>query len=651
MLKTGKFISFFIFVLLLPVLAWSAVTVQSYVDRNEMGMGDTFTLTVSVSSTESVDVSEPRVPQIDGFDLVNSWTSSSTSSKLMQGPGGMQFETVRRQDFQFMLSPKKAGNLSVPAFEVVVEGKTYYTKPIVVKVSSKPTAPQNNQAQGRGRGGAMPPLDEMDEAEQIFNALLQRHGLGRQGQQLPGQGRLPEPEPQLKNLPKNANEALSIKLELDKTDVYEGEQIVAAWYIYTRGQILSLDRVKFPELKGFWKEIIEEVPSLNFTQEIINGVPYRRALLASHALFPIKAGSAVIDEYKVKASVAMPTNPYSAFGFGQAYTYNRGSERAKINVRPLPTEGKPQNFSGAVGQFDIKTSIEGDKFPVGQPFSMKVRFEGSGNAKLIELPELQLPAGIEMYDSKSDSKYFKNGKSFKEFEVLLIPRKEGHIVIPSMNFSIFDPAQRKYVSKKTDPIEITIIENTNGTQSGAGSQFLGQKEKVQEAPLQRPALISDLRAGSSAYASNLIVIWGIVFSGILAFLGFFAKHELAVRSSKTKLKDQVQTRMKKLNALNAKGEWRLVATEMINLYYLVLGQLSGQKGAVTEIQKLLEEAPPSVKREIGSELSKWIEYFQTLGFAPEEIVGRMKEPAEVAKAIAASEKLFEKAIELTESIE
>jgi hypothetical protein len=625
-IKIGKTFEkcLFLIVLLCGLAARATVTVNSLVDRNEMGMGDTLTVTVSVSSTESVDIQEPRVPSIAGFDLVNTWTSSSTSSKLMQGPRGMQFETVRRQDFNYMVTPQKAGTLSLPAFEVVVEGKTYTTKPIVIKVSAQGSGATQNP------GGF--PDEEMNEEEALFNQLLQRRAA---------------PEPSLKGLPKNQNEVLSVQLELDKTEVYEGEQIVANWYIYTRGNLLSLDRLKFPDLKGFWKEIIEEVPALNFTQEVINGIPYRKALLASHALFPIKAGFAIVDEYKIKGSVQIPTSPFGNFGFGQAYTFNRASERVKINVKPLPVEGKPQDFSGAVGQFEVRSSIEGNQFPVNQPFSLKVRFEGTGNAKLIELPPLGLPEGVEIYDTKSESKYFKNGRSYKEFEVLIIPRQEGVLKIPAMSFSMFDPQSKKYVSKSTEAIEIRIVPGSGGANVATSGAQSRSADKAERPVAKGPELPAILVSWSSSHPSKALAmnwIWVLLYSAVGAGLFFKARREFGVGNKKKDIKVEMQRRMKKVLQALENSNWRLVGTEMTNVIYFVLGELSGQGGAAQEISKLLDQAPPSLRRDFGSEFSKKIEVFQILSFAPESVVGMLKDKSVMKSHIEETEKLMLKAL-------
>ncbi len=631
--QTKSFLSIKLFFLisLLTALAHAGVIVQSQVDRNEMGLGDTLTLSVSVQSNDSVEVTEPRVPNLNGFDLVNSSSASSTSSKLVQGQGGMQFESVRRQDFNYLLTPKKQGTITIPGFEVIVDGKPYTTKPISIRVSG-----QGSGAAQAPRG--LPPQDEMDQAEEMFNQLLQRRGM-------------PAP-PTSRTLPKNTNEAFFVLCETDKTEAYEGEQIVVNWNIYTRGNILALDRLKFPDLKGFWKEIIEEVPALNFTQELVNGVPFRKALLASHALFPIKPGVSVIDEYKIKAQIQLPSDPFGTFGFGKPYTYQRSSDRIEIKVKPLPLEGKPNNFSGAVGQFDVHAQVEGNKFPVNQPFSFKVRFEGSGNAKLIELPSLGLPATIETYDTKSEAKFFKNGKSYKEFEVLLIPRQEGDITLPAMSFSVFDPQQKKYVIKNTEAIQLKIIANPNGTAgvtppvSNSGANQVMTPEKKNQLP---DILVSWQASRAGPLGSKAPWLWVLVFVVLTSVLFWKARRELAWGQKQRDLREEVNKRFKKVSGLIDAGQWREAGTEMTNSIYHVLGEVSGQGGANVEFSKLLDQSPPSLRRELGSELSRLVEISQILSFAPESVVGKLKEKPELQKSAFETEKTLLQALKLAEN--
>ncbi len=623
----------FLFSVFLTGSAWSQVSVQAVVDRNEMGMGDTLTLSVSVQSNDSIDAQEPRVPNLAGFELVNSWNSSSTSSKLVQGPRGMQFESVRRQDFNYMLTPKRDGQLTIPGFEVVVDGKTYTTKPISIRVLA-----HGSGAAQMPRG--LPQMDELDEAEEMFNQLLQRRGGGAM------------PKPSVKNIPVNPNEAFFIMADVDKTEVFEGEQILVNWYIYTRGNILSLDRLKFPDLKGFWKEIIEEVPSLNFTQEVLNGIPYRKALLASHALFPIKPGTSIIDEYKIKAQVQVPTGAFGSFGFGKPYSFQRASERIQVKVKPLPIEGKPSDFSGAVGQFDVRATIEGNQFPANQPFSLKVRFEGSGNAKLIELPSLGLPSIVEIYDTKADSKFFKNGKSYKEFEILLIPRQQGDLTIPAMNFSVFDPVAKRYVSHKTEAIPVKIVAGSAAPNASAGSALKNEPaaskpvEKLNQLP---DVLVSWDQSGTGVLGQNQGVLWFLCYLAIAAVLLWKARIELGWGKKGRDLKEELQKRMKKVNQNIESNQWRSVGSELGNAIGHVLGELSSQGGASLEIQKLIDELPPSLRRQLGAELQRVVELTQILSFAPEGVVGKYKDPNELKKIAAEVEAVLKKSIELTQT--
>ena len=663
MTKIGSHFCLILLVAAFAVPAWAKVNVQALVDRNEMSVGDSFTLTVSVSSDESVDVQEPRAPDLEGFELLNSWQSSSTSQRLVNGSGGMQFEVQRRKDFNYLLAPRKKGTYSVGAFEVVVDGKVYNTQPITLSVGDAGTGGGANRGGSRGQQlrrqlpgfGNIPGqdiLDEMDRAEEeLFNQLLQR----RQGGGLPNGGMRPQAEPQYRSLPTNPNEAFFIQVEVDKTEVYEGEQVTASWYIYTRGQMESLDRLKFPDLKGFWKEIIEEVPSIQFSEEIINGVVYKKALLASHALFPIKAGTAVIDEYKIKSRVRVPTQSFGGFGFGQAYEYTKSSQRVKINVKPLPNENRPKDFSGAVGQFDVHASAEGQNFLVNQPFSLKVRFEGNGNAKLIELPAIEWPKTVEVYDIKSDAKFFKNGRSFKEFEVLLIPRQEGELKIPSISVGTFDPQTKKYVNRQTQEITLRIEPNPNAPSGAVGSVNAvpaGGGTKTPGAPAKPnmlsgtvlPDLILSWERPDRFNIASTPGFWGGVYGLVALFLVWRSKVELGWGRRRQNLRDLVAKRYKKLDALVKKNDYRGVGAEMMNIFNLVLGSISAQEAAGLDLENMLGRIPPSLRREHGEAITKKYEIFQVMSFAPENMLGTYKEPSTVQKQVSEAKDLLQKLI-------
>ncbi len=660
MTKTGDFLLFMIS--FLWAASVSAVTVQANVDSNETSVEQAITLSVSVLSNESVDIESPRLADLDGFRLDNTWDSTSVSQKMVSTPSGMDWETQRRKDFNFALTPMKAGRLSIPALDVKVSGKIYRTQPILVTVldlnagggagkkrRGQPQAPRNNLPPGFSWPGAnsMEDVDRLEE--EMFNQLLNRRappGAGGGGGGAPS-----EPQqglhrrmvdPQFRTLPKNPDEAFFVQVEVDKTEVFEGEQIAVSWYIYTRGQMESLDRVKFPDLKGFWKEIIEEVPSIQFTEEVVNGVAYRKALLASHALFPIKPGTAVIDEYKIKSRVRLPQQ---GFGLGAANEYTRSSERVSVEVKSLPTENRPQDFAGAVGQFEVQTSVEGQKFPVNQPFNLRVRFEGYGNAKLIDLPAISWPKTIEIYDTKSESKFFKDGRSYKQFDILMIPREKGVLHIPEITVSLFDAATKKYYQKKTAAVDLEISENSQAPVGAVGdssqNKAVASPEKKLTPQLPPPVAESQISTAWARVTGNPTILGSVYFLMLLSLL-LKARNELGWGQRKKSLKELIEKRFVKVDAALKANDHKKVGSDLMNVFYFLLGEATGDGGAVQEIGRLLEKVPPSVRRELGEPLSKAFELYQVLSFAPDEMVSKYVEPETLKKTVKEARALSQK---------
>lgn len=653
MTKIGNFL-FFLSFLFFALVAKANTTVHSSVDANEVGLGESFTVTVAVVSDEDVNIQDPRVPELDGFNLLNSSQSTAVAQKLVNTPSGMQFETQRRKEFHYMLTPTRAGTLSVSAFEVVVSGKVFRTQPIVIKVGNQPSGrTKKRPSQRPGLPGFDDPFDSMDqEEEDIFNQLLrQRQRLLQQQmqqlQQMPPDENEPSPmgpngmpDAAFRSLPTNPNEAFFISLEVDKTEVYEGEQVTVNWYIYTRGQMETLDRLKFPSLKGFWKEIIEEVPSIQFYQEVVNGIPWKKALLASHALFPIKAGTSYIDEYKIKSRVRVAAQGLGGF-FGRPYEFTKSSARVPIKVKPLPTEGRPADFTGAVGQFEVHASIENKSVPVNQPLSLKVRFEGAGNAKMIDLPAINWPAGLEQYDTKTESKFFKNGRSFKEFEVLLIPRQEGNMTIPGLSVSMFDPQTKKYYTRTTQPIELKVVNNPNapvGSSSRLSESGKSAAPAVVENKLPEPIMVwAPATEASVLYRPWM---WALIYGGVSLVLLWKSQREFGWGRRRRSLKDLINKRYKLVDQALHKGDYRKVGVEMTNIIYLTLGEVTGEGGAAQEIERLIGLLPPSLRRDHGDEIAKTFEIFQTLSFAPEEMLGSLKDSSTMKTNLERAKKVI-----------
>lgn len=583
--------------------AWGAqsLQVEALLSKSSGALGQPLDFSIQVSSSNPIETQGPSLPNFKDFILIGSAVSQSTRS-------GSNFENVYMIRYIYQLVPKSLGSLTLPSVKIEANGQMLVTRPVKYQVSQS--------ASGQGAAGV---VDAEDELEDIFNQMLSRHGLrpGIEEVLEPGRGEMGGPQPR----DFNENDAFFIFLDVSKRDVYVGEPILVSWYLYSKGQILSLDRLKFPDLKGFWKEIIEEVPALQFHTQVLNGVAYRRALLASHALFPIKPGPTVIDAYKVKATIQVPRAGLGGFALTEPYQFQRSSEEAAITVKPLPELGRPESFSGAVGQFEVVASLENTKININQPFALKVRMEGVGNAKLIELPTINWPEGIEYYDQKSEARYFKNGRSYRQFDVLLIPKKPGSIEIPSLAFSFFDPIADSYYTKQTEPIQLEVsgelLPEVASSELESEVNPSGQTLKAKAATLLPPVLKNRQLKNYPYWQLLLPTISWIVC--LLIALGFFI---LEVRSNqKQKIwKVYYDYKLKQAKVMLKKKEIKRMAVHLSEALAKLLHSISVAKtnqGPTVTFVESLNGVHPSFIQAHGSECLKFYQLLQTLAYHPE----------------------------------
>jgi hypothetical protein len=595
---------------LLPydLMAQSETTeVNATVDRNQIRAGEAFTLRVSISSEEAVQVHPPSIPNLPNTQVIHQWASSQTNSSIVSRGQGVEFKTIRSRIFNYQILAEQEGEILIPAISVDVSGTQYRTAPIKIQVSGggalQQAAPEEEDYPSSwGK-------DPVDELEERFNQLLNRQfGGPRAGGFMTG--------------PKNEKDAFFILAEVDKTEAFRGEQITASWYLYTRGRVQDIDTLKYPDLKGFWKEDIQISTHLNFEQDVINGIAYNRALLVSYALFPIEAGKALIDPYQAKATIA------GGFGFGRGFQATKSSEEIPVLIKPLPEEAKPMDFTGAVGEFQMMVDAPNKTIVAHQPFSLKVRFEGRGNAKLIELPKLELGDKLEVYDISSESNFFKNGQSFKEFNVLLIARQAGDLEIPALKASFFDPKQARYVTLSSQPIRLNILPGAKPDSLGE-ERLQTQEPEVKTLPVARTTLSeSRPRRGSP------LMIWGLLFAGVVLWLVGKLLYDLGYFSRPPSLQEVLESRFKEMDELAAKGDWRKLGIQATNTIYFTLGQISGEGGASEELDKVLSKVAPSVRREIEAPLRQLMDYFGVLGFGPKEFLKTIKDDQVIKQKVS-----------------
>jgi hypothetical protein len=134
------------------------------------------------------------------------------------------------------------------------------------------------------------------------------------------------------------------------------------------------------------------------------------------------------------------------------------SPEAAIKVLPLPTEGRPPDFGGAVGSFKISTDISSTKNTAGDPLTLRMHVHGAGNFDRVESSMLDGDAQWKTYEPKAtfNSTDPTGYRGEKIFEQPLIASQPGTQTIPPLNFSYFDPGARRYETAHSSPLSVTV---------------------------------------------------------------------------------------------------------------------------------------------------------------------------------------------------
>ena len=224
---------------------------------------------------------------------------------------------------------------------------------------------------------------------------------------------------------------------------------------------------KLPQYQGFWAEELETPNNISFRTEMINGKQFRVGVLKKVALFPTQTGSLEVTPFELTVPVEIQKQRGrnsiwddffgDPFGRTQTYEFNAKSNVVKVDVQPLP-QNQPESFKGAVGDYSFDAKLNNTTVKSNEPLTLNIKISGSGNIKLLEMPEVNLPNGFEKYEPKVNEQINRSGKitGSKTGEFLFVPRVVGKREILPIEFSFFDPDKKQYVTLKSESFNIDI---------------------------------------------------------------------------------------------------------------------------------------------------------------------------------------------------
>lgn len=513
--NNSKHINSLLILFLITVSSFAQVQFNAKTSHTAVKTGDRF----QVQFSANAQMNNFKAPNLGSNFRVLSGPNESTQMSWVNG------KTSHQISYSYILMAVKEGDFTIGAASATIEGKTYKTEPFKVSVGKGVKVNQGGNS------------SQQNNSKQA-----------------------------------NTSDDLYIKSSVSKRKVYQGEQIIATYQLYTRVNISGNELVKSADLNGFWSQEIDLGES-QWRQEIIGGYRWHIATIRKIVLFPQRSGELEIDPLEMKFLVQQRVQSGGRqsvfdqfFGRVENVEYSLKSKPIKITVLPHPTP-KPDNFNGAVGNLDMTVDVSANEVKANEAINIKVKISGKGNINLVEAPIIDFPSDFEIYDPKVIDKTSTtaNGVSgYKEFDFLVIPRNKGSYNLDPITFSYFNPATKKYKTITSDPININVLKGEAGSENMV---YTGNKEDIKvlgnDIRYIHTQDITPTNTNNSFYGSLsfylLLLLAPILFIVAFVFRNKFRVAQSDVVGMKSKKANKVATKLlsaaKQSLAANNKNEF------------------------------------------------------------------------------------------------
>ena len=393
-------------------LAQPEVSVNIGVEKQTVVVGEPFLFRIVINGSN--DAAPPDLAALtQDFDVevAGTYPSNSQSITIING---QRSEVVKRTlNVDYQLRARRTGVLTIPQAAVIVNGRTYTTNPVRIQVN------------------------EATESEDF-----------------------------------------DLESTLSKNDCYVGEAIVLTTVFYIETQVkdvrfsmpaLALDSLRSEALpvsnvRGDNIELNIDDKRVVATQEKItrNGEAVI-TLTFRHILIPRQAGTLILPKTILTAQGATGRRVQTRSLFGGSRTEYDSvvltTDALSLNVKPLPTQGKPTDFSGLVGNYTIAATASPTTVDQGEPITLNLTLSGSHSLRFFELPPLQqqtvLATNFTIPEDMAPGALEGDSKRFTQTIRANSPKVTE---IPPVSITYLNADTGHYQTASTNPIPITVNE-------------------------------------------------------------------------------------------------------------------------------------------------------------------------------------------------
>lgn len=470
------------------------VQFETKLSKRQLGINER--LRVDFEMNQDGDNFNP--PDFEGFRVVGG-PNQAISNSYINGKRSYS------KTYSYFLSPQARGKFTIGQATIEVDGQIYKTTPVAVEVTA----------------AVQRPKDEND-ADYV------------------------------------ASENVHLVAEISNTNPYLNEGITVVYKMYVSHDVSitsSWREIDSPKYADFWSQNLDNQGNFKIYEGKYQGEDYRYVILRTTVLYPQKIGKLEIEPLTLDVPIDVQGNRRDIFGRRLMTRVNKtiSAGNRSIDVKPLPTIGRPENFTGAVGSFSFDVSTNKSNLDAREALELTVKVSGAGNMKLFNLPSVKLPSSLEVYEPERSENVKSNQKGMygavKEIYTI-IPQFKGNYPIRPISFSYFDPSIERYITLTSDEIIINVENGPVTAESETNRATASKKQAVEFAKDQFKfiKLKPNLQEVTASTYFNSMVFWATVVAPLLLIPIFI----FVGKTRKRKQADVEGKRLRKANRLAKK---------------------------------------------------------------------------------------------------
>lgn len=566
MLKFLK-LYFFSFFVILTFNLQAQVSFDAKVSKKRLGLNER--LRIDFEMNENGDNFNP--PPFKNFQII-SGPQQAVSRSWVNGVQSFS------KTYTYFLTPRSKGNFTIGQAEVTINGEIYKTSPIEIEVTNavkKPNDPNNVEGQIDGN--------------------------------------------------------IHLVAEVSNPNPYLNEGITIIYKLYFRNPISVSDvsELETPSYGDFWSHLIKIGRAEINMRGTFKGESYNEVVWRKAVLYPQKSGNLILEPLTLDLTLSLPSNRRDLFGrriLTQSQKTITTGEKV-IKVKDLPKKNKPENFSGAVGKFDFDLILSKNALKASESFQAKIKVRGKGNLNLFNLPSINVPNTLEVYEPEHKEKVkvtLTGIKGSVEDSYTIVPEFQGKYPIPSIEFIYFDPELEAYKTLFSQELIVDVYDGPTSGLPSVNNSLSKSKNSIvpNDSSFRFIKLDTKLQQKNQKIFWRSYLFWALLFIPIVLIIAsiLIKKYILNQTEDLTTRKQKRAQKLAKKYLSSAKkviqdqAKFYEALERALHNYLKAKLKIETTELSKSKIQKLLNDK--GIDKQISSEYVEVIENCERARYAP-----------------------------------